>query len=83
MHFAGRAIEDQADPFVWDDDVPIVAGAIAHFVCDTSARHEAGDHTLYVGRVRAFRARPGRPLLFESGQFARLANEPLITSWGW
>ena len=48
-----------------------------------AAQTANGDHTLYVGRVRAFRARPGRPLLFESGQFARLANEPLITSWGW
>jgi flavin reductase (DIM6/NTAB) family NADH-FMN oxidoreductase RutF len=83
MHFAGRPATDQPDPFTWEDDVPVVSGAIAHFVCDPYAEHEAGDHTLYVGQVRAFRARPGHPLLFHSGQFTRVANEPVITSWGW
>ncbi len=63
--------------------MPVVSGAIARFVCDSYAEHEAGDHTLYVGQVRAFDARPGHPLLFHSGQFARVAHEPVITSWGW
>jgi flavin reductase (DIM6/NTAB) family NADH-FMN oxidoreductase RutF len=83
MHFAGRQDADQGDPFAWAQDVPVVSGAIAHFVCDAYAEHEAGDHTLYVGRVRSFEARAGHPLLFHRGQFARVANEPVITSWGW
>ncbi len=83
MHFAGRPAADHADPFVWSDDVPVIADAIAHFVCDCYAEHEAGDHTLYLGEVRSFAARPGAPLLFHSGQFGRIANEPAITSWGW
>ncbi|MBV9803439.1 MAG: flavin reductase family protein [Solirubrobacterales bacterium] len=83
MHFAGRPDPEQPDPFVWTDDTPVVDGAIAHFVCDCYAEHEAGDHTLYVGQVRGFSARVGQPLLFHSGQFARVANEPVFTSWGW
>jgi flavin reductase (DIM6/NTAB) family NADH-FMN oxidoreductase RutF len=83
MHFSGRPISDQVDPFAWEGDVPVVKDAIAHFACDSYADHEAGDHTLYIGQVRAFQARPGRPLLFHSGEFTRVAHEPLITSWGW
>jgi flavin reductase (DIM6/NTAB) family NADH-FMN oxidoreductase RutF len=83
LHFAGRPAADQEDPFVWEGDVPVVREAIAHFACDSFAVHEAGDHTLYIGQVRGFEARPGHPLLFHSGQFTRVANEPIITSWGW
>jgi flavin reductase (DIM6/NTAB) family NADH-FMN oxidoreductase RutF len=83
LHFAGRPAADQEDPFVWEGDVPVVSEAIAHFACDSFAVHEAGDHTLYIGQVRGFEARPGHPLLFHSGQFTRVANEPVITSWGW
>jgi flavin reductase (DIM6/NTAB) family NADH-FMN oxidoreductase RutF len=83
MHFAGRPMPDQGDPFVWECDVPVVKDAIAHFACDSYADHEAGDHTLYLGQVRAFHARSGRPLVFHAGEFTCVANEPVITSWGW
>jgi flavin reductase (DIM6/NTAB) family NADH-FMN oxidoreductase RutF len=83
MHFAGRPMPDHDDPFAWEGDVPVVRDAIAHFACESYAAHEAGDHTIYIGRVCGFQARPGHPLLFHSGEFTRVANEPLITSWGW
>ncbi len=83
MHFAGRPMPDHEDLFGWECDVPVVNDAIAHFVCDSYAQHPAGDHTLYIGQVRAFRARSGRPLVFHAGEFTGVANEPVITSWGW
>lgn len=83
MHFAGRPDDEQPDPFVREGDVPVVRDAIAHFACDLFAAHPAGDHTLYVGQVRAFKARVGHPLLFHSGSFTRVANDPTLTSWGW
>ena len=83
MHFAGRPMPGHRDPFVWECDVPVVKDAIAHFACDSHAEHAAGDHTLYIGQVRAFQARPGRPLVFHAGEFTCVANEPIITSWGW
>jgi flavin reductase (DIM6/NTAB) family NADH-FMN oxidoreductase RutF len=83
MHFAGRPMPGQQDPFLWECDVPVVKDAIAHFACDSYAEHAAGDHTLYIGQVRAFQARPGRPLVFHAGEFTCVANEPGITSWGW
>lgn len=83
MHFAGRPDANHAVGFVWVDAIPLVRDAIAHFVCDSFATHEAGDHTLYIGEVRSFDMRVGEPLLFHSGTFTRLANDPTITSWGW
>jgi flavin reductase (DIM6/NTAB) family NADH-FMN oxidoreductase RutF len=83
MHFAGRRIPDHEAPFVWECDVPVVKDAIAHFACDSYAEHAAGDHTLYIGQVRAFQARPGRPLVFHAGEFTCVSSEPVIASWGW
>lgn len=83
QHFAGHPADGQEDPFVSVGGIPVVRDAIAHFVCDSYAVHEAGDHTLYVGQVRDFATREGDPLLFHAGAFARVANDPMITSWGW
>jgi len=83
LHFAGRPDPSLTDPFVRRDGVPVVAGAIAHFCCLSYAEHPAGDHTLYLGRVTAFEARRGDPLLFHAGAFARVANDPATVSWGW
>jgi flavin reductase (DIM6/NTAB) family NADH-FMN oxidoreductase RutF len=83
-HFAGRPMADADDLFVWDGDVPLVRGAIAHVACTLYDSHEAGDHTLYLGEVRSIADRPGRPLLFHGGQFGRISPEPeLVESWGW
>ena len=83
LHFAGRPDATLQDPFAWEEDVPVVRDAIAHFACDLFAAHEAGDHTLFLGQVRAYHARSGAPLLFHSGEFTRVANDPSIASWGW
>src|SRR3954467_11231439 len=49
-HFAGRPLKQHGDLFEWHADVPFVRGAIAHVGCGLHAAHEAGDHTLYLGR---------------------------------
>jgi flavin reductase ActVB len=40
--------------------------------CKTSARHDAGDHTIIVGEVEAARAETGTPLLYYRGGYAQL-----------
>ena len=83
-HFAGRPMADAGDLFVWEGDVPLVRGAIAHVACTLYDAHEAGDHTLYLGEVQSIAERPGHPLLFHGGQFGRISVEPeLAESWGW
>ena len=84
-HFAGRPLRDPGDLFDWAGDVPFVRGAIAQVGCSLHAEHEAGDHTLYLGRVEHLQSHPGEPLLFHAGAFGRLSPEEqvLAHSWGW
>ena len=68
-HFAGRLQEGLDVPFVEKHDVPVIEGAVAHFVARVVDVYPAGDHTLYVGHVEYSRIRrpqaslvPRRPL---------------------
>ena len=64
-----------------DSGQPILEGVVAWIDCDLDAVHEAGDHYIAVGRVKALDVEhPHTPLLFFQGgygQFAPLAAEAL------
>ncbi len=51
---------------------PILAGALVALDCRVVARHEAGDHLIYVGRVEAIRQGEGEPLLYYRGRYCGL-----------
>lgn len=51
----------------------LLDGALAHLECERVATHEAGDHTILVGRVIAGSANDGRPLCYFRGGYASLA----------
>jgi 3-hydroxy-9,10-secoandrosta-1,3,5(10)-triene-9,17-dione monooxygenase reductase component len=54
---------------------PILADAIAYVDCVIEAEHEAGDHTIVVGRVVDLgQPAEGGPLLFWRGGYARLGQ---------
>lgn len=49
---------------------PLLAGAIATFECRVTARHDGGDHVIYVGEVIRFDHCPeGDPLAFFRGRY--------------
>lgn len=52
-----------------DEGVPVLAGTLARFECLRSALHDAGDHTIVVGRVLRGAHRDGEPLCFSRGNF--------------
>jgi flavin reductase (DIM6/NTAB) family NADH-FMN oxidoreductase RutF len=53
---------------------PLIDGALAHLECELDQSHEAGDHTIYVGRLLSLWRRPGEDaLMFLNGQFLRAA----------
>lgn len=56
-----------------DEGVPVLPGAAARFDCQTHAAHEAGDHTVMIGRVlQVTVAGPGdHPLVFAAGRFGQ------------
>ena len=48
---------------------PLLSGALVHLDCRVVARHEGGDHVIYVGRVEDARSREGEPLLYYRGRY--------------
>ncbi|WP_395678058.1 flavin reductase family protein [Inquilinus sp.] len=75
LHFAGKPREDLGGFFDRHDDMPVIKGAVATFVAAFDREVEAGDHSIFIGRVSAFVFEPEKkPLLFFRGQFGRVAD---------
>lgn len=53
---------------------PILPGCLARFECRRHAVHEAGDHSIIVGRVMRAVHRPGSGLMFKRGQYGGFAG---------
>ena len=88
--FAGLPVDALEPPrFVERDGVPVVDGAIAWLTTSVADRVTVGDHTLFVGEVRALRIeRPHEPpLAFFRSAFAGVledgAEPAAIDPWGW
>jgi len=59
----------------WDTGCPILPGSLASFDCITEARHEGGDHIIFVGKVvRLGHAPEGAPLLYYRGKYDQLGG---------
>jgi flavin reductase (DIM6/NTAB) family NADH-FMN oxidoreductase RutF len=55
---------------------PLLHGALAHFECEPYARHDGGDHVIFIGRVVRFTAREeGNPLVFFRGKYHSLSPQ--------
>lgn len=75
-HFAGRRSPDFAPVLGLLDGMPVVEGANVRMAADKLHAYACGDHTLFVGRVRALDQRPPeetRPLIFHTGKYAALS----------
>lgn len=70
--FAGRLVKPPQQPFEQFAGFPVVRGALANLVLSSYQAHDAGDHTIFVGRVEALRYAEGRPLLFFGGRYETL-----------
>lgn len=69
--FAG--VDWRAGPYA----MPLLDGAIAHFVCRSIARQVAGDHLVFIGEVEHYERVAGEPpLVFHGGEYAGLAPLP-------
>jgi len=75
QRFASSAVVDRFAEGDWSEGlggVPVLAGATAVFECATEARHDAGDHWLFIGRVLRLSEQALPPLLFHGGQYRAL-----------
>ena len=52
--------------------VPLLKEAHAHLECRIVARHDSGDHTIFVASVENAAALDGHPLLYYRGGYAQL-----------
>lgn len=65
------------DALDWDENTegaPVIPGTLARFECERANIHDAGDHTLIIGRVLRAAHREGDPLCFSRGTFGRFAT---------
>jgi flavin reductase (DIM6/NTAB) family NADH-FMN oxidoreductase RutF len=61
--------------------VPILSGGAAVFECARWASHAAGDHTLFIGEVKAFRSSGDRqPLVFGQDRYASLRPTEFVAA---
>ena len=59
----------------WQTGAPIFPGSLASLDCEVTAKHDGGDHVIYVGRVlRLETRRHGQPLLFSRGSYRALGE---------
>jgi len=72
--FAERG-QDRFDGVDWTPGqfgVPLLDGALAQFECETAQSIEAGDHTIFLGKVTATRYEEGSPLLYFASRYHTL-----------
>jgi flavin reductase (DIM6/NTAB) family NADH-FMN oxidoreductase RutF len=55
-----------------ESGVALLKGAHAHLECRVVARHDAGDHTIFVASVESAATLAGHPLLYYRGGYAQL-----------
>ncbi|QRG10260.1 flavin reductase family protein (plasmid) [Xanthobacter dioxanivorans] len=76
MHFAGRPNESVTDPLRQLDGMPVARNACAVFTTSVEQAVDAGDHVIFVGRVRCMEALAEEtPLVFHRGRFGKLHEE--------
>lgn len=61
--FDGLAVD------VSPEGVPVIPGVLTRFDCVLEVAHDAGDHTLVVGRVLRVETEEGQPLVFAQGRW--------------
>ncbi|WP_281977082.1 flavin reductase family protein [Pseudorhizobium flavum] len=57
-----------------EEGVPTLCDTLARFECRRSATHDAGDHSLILGRVLRVALRDGEPLCYSRGMLGRFAG---------
>lgn len=72
-HFAGygeATVQWVPGPF----GPPVLAGALAWVGCSAFAAHDAGDHTLFIGRVESAQSFEGAPLAYFRGKYRTVSE---------
>src|ERR1700749_402778 len=72
-HFAGRAVEGLNPEYASAGETPVFAHAVSTIAARVTARHECGDHSLFVGHIFAMRhSGELAPVVLHTGKLAAL-----------
>jgi flavin reductase (DIM6/NTAB) family NADH-FMN oxidoreductase RutF len=81
-HFSGRPAEGVDPKFEYAGRTPLFAHANASIAAKVTARHDCGDHSLFIGRVFALRRTDGLvPIVLHTGRLASLMHSHEQTIW--
>ncbi|MCP4384247.1 MAG: flavin reductase family protein [Hyphomicrobiales bacterium] len=67
-------MEGLAFAFDTSNGVPVLADAAARITADCHARHDCGDHSLFVGHIRTMMSDGRQPLAYHAGHYPSLAR---------
>ena len=71
-HFAGGPVADTVPEFVRVGRTPLLANASANIAADIAARHDCGDHSIFIGHIVHLEAFSRAPLIVHEGRYASL-----------
>lgn len=76
-HFAGRPNPVLTVEFEHLGPVPLLADACARIATRIAAKHECGDHTLFIGHIVRMLADDRAPLVYHAGRYRGLTSSRL------
>ncbi|BAM47481.1 flavin reductase family protein [Amphibacillus xylanus] len=72
MIFANQIKSDQPVEFDWVDNTPVLPDALVQLVCEKESEVVAGDHTVYIAKVKKIVTKEGDPLIYYNGEYREL-----------
>lgn len=82
QHFAGRPAEGLDLKYEYAGSTPLLAHAHATLAARVVARHDCGDHSLFIGHIFALRHTAGlAPIVLHVGRLASLMHAHEQTIW--
>lgn len=75
--FASRQSDkfEQAKWYNGEENMPLITGAIASFVCVQKQVVDAGDHIILIGEVKHYHTNEGAPLGYHGGSYFSVGTE--------
>ena len=85
LHFAGRPTRELALRFDHIAGVPLLSDACGRIAAEIAARHDCGDHTIFIGHILHMDADHRPPLIYQSGRYGsflpRLSDGTVPEFW--
>ncbi len=73
-HFAGKPVAGLSPVFETLGPAPLLADACARLATEIVARHNCGDHTLFIGHILHMDADDRTPLVYHAGRYGAVIH---------